>query len=209
MCTSPSGTGTRHLEYNRAIEAHPSSVVAFYNKSLAHAENFQFRERDLARATAEDLDRRAVASHERRTGDYRTVVQMRLEPDVIFAKFYGLEEGSHSQPVFPSWTGALAVGQGKRLAWGAVLLGLLILVLQWVAPRPYTRRCWKCGTSSVVGARLNSAAAVSYLVLPPVLREGRCLGGRAPEIVPEENHRKALVVRFFHRGAVWAIGENR
>ena len=73
--------------------------MAYYNKSLAHAENFQFSEREDARARAEGIDSIAVAAHEQRTGSYRVVADARLDETAILAKFYGLSEGMQEQPV--------------------------------------------------------------------------------------------------------------
>jgi hypothetical protein len=135
------------LEYDRAIAQSSSSTIAFYNKSLAHAENFEFREREAARATAEDLGSRLVASHERRTGDYRSVIDVRLTQGEIYAKYDGLAEGLHEQPVPPSWRDAWLNGRGARFALGALILGAMILLFEKLGDRGNTRHCWKCGSA--------------------------------------------------------------
>jgi hypothetical protein len=135
------------LGYDRAIGQYASSAIAFYNKSLAHAENFEFREREAARVTAEDLSSRLVSSHERRAGEHRAVIDIRLDPDAIYGKYRGLAEGLHDRPVVPSWMDAWWNGRGRRFMIGALILGALILLLEKVGDRGATRHCWKCGSA--------------------------------------------------------------
>jgi hypothetical protein len=135
------------LEYDRAIGQNASSPIAFYNKSLAHAENFEFSEREAARVTADDLNSRLISSHEHRAGEYRSVIDIRHGPDEIFAKFRGLAEGLHLRPVEASWTDAWLSGRGRRFMVGALILGALILLLEKVGDRRATRHCWKCGSA--------------------------------------------------------------
>jgi hypothetical protein len=135
------------LEYDQTIQAHPDLAAALYNKSLAHAENFQFREREAARARAEGLDSSAVADHERRTGDYRAVMDLSFDYETLLAKFYGLEQDRHPDPVYPSWAGAWVKGKGARFTYGALALAVLLLVLERFSGRRNTRHCWKCGSA--------------------------------------------------------------
>ncbi len=132
------------LEYNGAIEDYPDSAFAHYNKSLAHAENFQFRERENARAKAESVDAGSIVSHERRTGERRAVADIKLGADAILAKFYGLEQEQHPSPVSPTWIGALG-GAGFRFVFGALMLGVLAIVLERSLGRDSAQRCLKCG----------------------------------------------------------------
>jgi hypothetical protein len=134
------------IEYDRAIENHSSSAVAFYNKSLAHAESFKFREREDARARAESLDSALVRSHERRVGDHRAVIDLKLGPADIYAKYYGLEEGLHptakSPSSFSGWWGS-----GARFALAVVVLMVLMFLFRSILNRAQTRHCWKCKTA--------------------------------------------------------------
>jgi tetratricopeptide (TPR) repeat protein len=134
------------IEYDRAIENHSNSAVAFYNKSLAHAESFKFREREEARARAESLDSALVRSHERRVGEYRAVIDLKLGPKDIYAKYYGLEEGLHPTAVNPSFIGGF-FGLGSRFALAVVVLVGLIFLFKTILNRANTRHCWKCKTA--------------------------------------------------------------
>ncbi len=131
------------IEYDRVIENHPSSAVAFYNKSLAHAESFKFREREDARARAESLDSALVRSHERRVGDYRAVIDLKLGPNDIYAKYYGLEDGLHPTAVTPSFLSGFW-GSGARFALAVVVFVVLIFLFRSMLNRANTRHCWKC-----------------------------------------------------------------
>jgi tetratricopeptide (TPR) repeat protein len=135
------------LEYDQTIQARPDLAAAWFNKSLAHAENFQFREREEARARAQNLDSRAVAAHEHRTGDYRAVMDLSFDYETLKAKFYGLEQDRHSSPVFPSWIGAWVNGKGARFTYVALALAVLLLILERFGGRHNTRHCWKCGSA--------------------------------------------------------------
>jgi hypothetical protein len=132
------------LEYDLVIQNHPRSAIAFYNKSLAHAENFQFREREEAFARAGSLDDGRVASHERRTGERRAVADVKLGPDEILAKFYGLEQGQHPTPVHPSWIGAFG-GVGLPFLVVPLVFGGVLVVLERSLRRHGAQRCLKCG----------------------------------------------------------------
>jgi tetratricopeptide (TPR) repeat protein len=134
------------IEYDRAIENHSGSAVAFYNKSLAHAESFKFREREDARARAQSLDSALVRSHERRIGDYRAVIDLKLGPKEIYAKYYGLEEGLHPTAVTPSFLSGFW-GGGARFALAVIVLAGLILLFRSILNRSNTRHCWKCKTA--------------------------------------------------------------
>jgi hypothetical protein len=133
------------IEYDRAIDDDPNSAAAYYNKSLAHAENFEFRDREAARGTAEMLDGRFVALHERKTGEFRAAIDARLSARAVRAKFYGLEDGMHGAPVSPSWIDAWLTGLGSPLLYGALIMGALIVVLHYVFNRENTHHCRKCG----------------------------------------------------------------
>jgi len=132
------------IEYDRAIEDDLNSAAAFYNKSLAHAESFEFSDREAARATAEMLDRRVVTLHERKAGEFRAVIDQRLGPEELRARFYGLEEGMHAAPVGPSWGRIWMSGLGTPLLFGALIMGALILLLHYTFDRENTHHCWKC-----------------------------------------------------------------
>jgi len=142
------------IEYRTAIEAHPRSALALYNKSLAHAEKFQFREREEARAKADGLDRGLAGSVAwlevpgvtPGSEASRRVADVKPGPDEILAKFFGLEQGVEDRPV-SIWGAALTRGGGLRLAIGALLFGALLGGLHYGFPsRPQTMRCWKCGS---------------------------------------------------------------
>jgi tetratricopeptide (TPR) repeat protein len=139
------------VQYNQVINEDPQKAMAFYNKSLAHAENFQFAEREEARLRAESLDSAAVAAHERRTGDYRVVADSRLDDMQILEKFYGLADGLQ-ETVAPKQLRASVIGGlrgwGLRFVLAPVLFGVLILVLELCfKDRKQTQRCLKCGSA--------------------------------------------------------------
>lgn len=133
------------LEYDRAIDNDPNSAAAYYNKSLAHAESFEFRDREAARGTAEMLDGRLVGSHARKTGEFRAAIDMRLGTRDVRAKFYGLEEGMRGVPLEPSLVSAWLGGLGSPLFYGALIMAVLILLLHYVFNRENTHHCRKCG----------------------------------------------------------------
>ncbi len=145
------------IEYDQTILANPDSAPVFYNKSLAHAENFQFREREAARVRAESLDGRMVAAYERRTGEARAVIDMRFDYDRLLAKFYGLEQDRHPEPVYPSWIRAWVSGKGARFTYGALALAALLLVLERFSGRRNTRHCWKCGSAFCGRCQIGTA----------------------------------------------------
>jgi tetratricopeptide (TPR) repeat protein len=146
------------VQYNQVLGEDGAKAMAYYNKSLAHAENFQFAEREEARIRAEDLDAAAVAAHEARTGDYRVVFDARLDDMQILSKFYGLSEGvrESGNDVDPSLLGGLGGlgGSGSSGGWGlrfvvaAILFGALILGLETMfKDRKLTQSCKKCGSA--------------------------------------------------------------
>ncbi len=135
------------IEYDQTLQTNPNSAAIFYNKSLAHAENFQFREREASRARAESLDGRMVAAHEHRTGEARAVIDMRLDYEALVAKFYGLEQDRHPEPVSPSWVRAWVGGKGARFTYGALALAALLFVFERFSGRRNTRHCSKCGSA--------------------------------------------------------------
>jgi len=136
------------VQYDDVLAAHPRVPMAYYNKSLAHAENFQFSERESARAQAEGLDASAVSGHERLTGDYRVVADTKLDATDVFAKFAGLAEGIHERPVDPWVSALMSNGWGFRFVLAALGFGLLIALLELLfGERKLTQRCWKCGSA--------------------------------------------------------------
>ena len=135
-------------KYNDALSASSNNAMAFYNKSLAHAENFQFAEREDARARAEGIDSIAVAAHEQRTGSYRVVADARLDEIAILGKFYGLSEGMRERPIEAFLDASFLKGWGMRFVVTPVALGVLILLLElFYRERKLTKRCWKCGSA--------------------------------------------------------------
>lgn len=136
------------VQYNRVLATDPAMALAQYNKSLAHAENFQFDEREDARARAERLDATAVAAHERRTGDYRVVADARLERGDLMRKFFGLTEGFHPEPVASYFDPSVSNGWAVRLAAIPLVLAALIVFLEIAfRERRLTQRCRKCGSA--------------------------------------------------------------
>ncbi|MFQ5789212.1 MAG: tetratricopeptide repeat protein [Acidobacteriota bacterium] len=147
------------LQYERAIRDNPKSVLAYYNKSLAHAGSFQFRQKEAARSRAERLDRAAVAFYDERTrlrsasggrgrGDGPFVIDVKLGPDAILAKFFGLQQDFHTKPVTSFWSAGLLRGRGNVfLAASLLLVGLLVALEIGARRRRFTRRCWKCGSA--------------------------------------------------------------
>ncbi len=134
------------VQYNQVLGRDAAKARAYYNKSLAHAENFQFAEREEARLRAESLDAAAMAAHERLTGAYRVVEDMRLNAMDILSKFYGLSEGIRESPaglgasVFGGW--------GLRFLAAPILFGALIFGLEMAFKnRKLTQRCRKCGSA--------------------------------------------------------------
>lgn len=135
-------------QYNEVIASNPRLAMAYYNKSLAHAENFQFAEREDARARAEALDAAAIRRHERRTGSYRVVVDVRLDESEILAKFYGLSDGMRAEPVESFMEPSLLEGWGLPFVTVPILFGGLIVGLEmFFRERKLTKRCWKCGSA--------------------------------------------------------------
>jgi tetratricopeptide (TPR) repeat protein len=134
------------VQYNQVLGMDATKAEAYYNKSLAHAENFQFAEREEARLRAESLDAAAVDAHEERTGEYRVVKDARIDEVAILAKFFGLTEGirSSSGDSGPSLVG----GWGLRFVIAPILFGIAIAVLEVVfRDRASTQRCRKCGSA--------------------------------------------------------------
>ncbi len=136
------------VQYNRVLDSNSRLAMAYYNKSLAHAENFQFAEREDARARAEAIDSAAIAAYERRTGSYRVVADARLDERAILEKFYGLPEGMRERPAQTFLDSSFVTGWGMRFLVAPVLFGALILVLElFFRERKLTKRCWKCGSA--------------------------------------------------------------
>jgi len=136
------------VQYNEALQSNSQLAMAYYNKSLAHAENFEFSEREDARAQAERIDPLAVASHEDQTGSYRVVADVRLDEKAILSKFYGLSDGIRERPVEAFLDASVLKGYGLRFLAVPLLLAVLILVLEVsFSERRLTQRCWKCGSA--------------------------------------------------------------
>ena len=136
------------VQYNEALQSNSQFAMAYYNKSLAHAENFEFAEREDARAQAERLDALAVASHENLTGSYRVVADVRLDDQSILSKFYGLSDGIRDRPAEAFVDASVLKGWGLRFLAVPFLLAVLIVVLEVVfKERRLTQRCWKCGSA--------------------------------------------------------------
>jgi tetratricopeptide (TPR) repeat protein len=134
------------LQYSNAIADHPDFALTYYNKSLAHGESFRFSEREAARAQAENLDAPAIAAFEQRTRGFRAVADVRLAPDYIFAKFFGLEDGVHPSPPRSVRSTVLSSVRVTGFAVGAILFAVLTLFLEVVfRDRRNTQRCGKCG----------------------------------------------------------------
>ena len=109
------------VQYNEALQSNSQLAMAYYNKSLAHAENFEFSERESARAQAERLDALAVASHENQTGSYRVVADFRLDKNAILSKFYGLSDGMRERPVKAFLDASVSGRLGPALRGGPLL----------------------------------------------------------------------------------------
>ena len=136
------------VQYNQALAANSQFVMAYYNKSLAHAENFQFAEREEARTRADLLDAMAVTAFEQLTGNYRVVADARLDEVDILGKFYGLSEGIHETRVTSFFEPPMLATWGLRFVVGPILFAVLILVLEvFFKQRQHTQRCWKCGSA--------------------------------------------------------------
>jgi len=136
------------VQYNQVLGADDTKAKAYYNKSLAHAENFQFAEREEARLRAESLDSAGVAAHERRTGDYRVVEDARLDEMEILSKFYGLSRGISDAPAGGGLGLSLFGSWGLRFVVAPILFGALIVALELVfSDRKLTQRCRKCGSA--------------------------------------------------------------
>ena len=136
------------VQYNEALQSDSQSAMALYNKSLAHAENFQFAEREDARARADSVDAAAVSAHEKRTGSYRVVADHKLDDQQILAKFYGISDGMREVPVATFVDESLLRGWGFRFIVGSILLGVVAVALELVLrERRLTQRCWKCGSA--------------------------------------------------------------
>jgi tetratricopeptide (TPR) repeat protein len=136
------------VQYNQVLGADATKAMAYYNKSLAHAENFQFAEREEARLRAESLDAASVAAHERRTGDYRVVEDARLDEMDILSKFYGLSQGIRDASAGSGLGISLLGSWGLRYLVAPLLFGALIFALEVLfGERKLTQRCRKCGSA--------------------------------------------------------------
>ena len=136
------------VQYNQVLGRDGAKARAYYNKSLAHAENFQFAEREDARQRAENLDAAGMAAHERRTGDYRVVEDTRLDAKDILSKFYGLPQGVNDSSAAGNIGLSLFGGWGLRFLAAPILFGGLILALEVLfKDRKLTQRCRKCGSA--------------------------------------------------------------
>jgi tetratricopeptide (TPR) repeat protein len=136
------------VQYNQVLGRDATKAKAYYNKSLAHAENFQFAEREEARLRAESLDAAGVAAHERRTGDYRVVEDARLDEMEILSKFYGLPQGISDSSAGGGLGVSLFGSWGLRFVAAPILFGGLLLALELVfRDRKLTQRCRKCGSA--------------------------------------------------------------
>jgi tetratricopeptide (TPR) repeat protein len=136
------------VQYNQVLGKDTTKAKAYYNKSLAHAENFQFAEREEARLRAESLDGAGVVAHERRTGDYRVVEDARLDEMDILSKFYGLSQGIRDASAGPGLGVSLFGSWGLRYLVAPILFGALILALEiGFRERKLTQRCRKCGSA--------------------------------------------------------------
>ena len=134
------------FQYTNALSDHPNSALTFYNKSLAHGESFRFSEREAARNRAENLDASTVAAFEQRTGGLRAVADVRLAPDPILAKFFGLEEGIHRSPPRSVRSTVLSSPRVAAFGIGVALFAVLALLLEVASgDRKNTQRCGKCG----------------------------------------------------------------
>ena len=151
-------------EYNEVVSLSASNAMAYYNKSLAHAENFEFAEREDARSRAEGIDSNAVAAHEQRTGRYRVVADARLDEFAILGKFYGLSEGMRERPIEAFVDASFLKGWGMRFVATAVALGALILLLEFfLRERKLTKRCWKCDSAFCGLCQIGTAGRVCVL----------------------------------------------
>jgi len=191
------------VQYNNVISEDPQKAMAFYNKSLAHAENFQFAEREEARLRAESLDSAAVAAHEKRTGDYRVVFDARLDDMQILEKFYGLREGmrdeSSPKQLRASVLGGLR-GWGLRFVVAPVLFGALILALEIsFKDRKLTQRCRKCGSPFCgrcqIGTGRKGLCTQCYHLF--FMKDGVSAAARNDKLgqVQQANRTRALVFR--------------
>jgi Tfp pilus assembly protein PilF len=136
------------VQYNQVLGRDGAKARAYYNKSLAHAENFQFAEREESRQRAELLDPEAMKTHERRTGAYRVVEDTRLDANDVLSKFYGLPEGINESPARGNLGVSLLGGWGLRFLAAPILFGGLIVVLELLLKdRKLTQRCRKCGSA--------------------------------------------------------------
>jgi tetratricopeptide (TPR) repeat protein len=136
------------VQYNQVLARDGTKARAYYNKSLAHAENFQFAEREEARLRAESLDLAGMTAHERRTGEHRVVEDTRLDAKGILSKFYGLPEGVHESAADGNPGVSLLTGWGLRFLAAPVLFGGLIVALELLLQeRKLTQRCRKCGSA--------------------------------------------------------------
>jgi tetratricopeptide (TPR) repeat protein len=142
------------VQYNQLIGENDRKAMAYYNKSLAHAENFQFAEREQARLRAEDLDPAAIAAYEKLTGDYRLVADARLDAMEILAKFRAMghdapESSDNGDDGSAAVEASVSSGFWSfRFIGAAVIFGALIVALEAVfKDRKLTQRCRKCGSA--------------------------------------------------------------
>ena len=135
------------LQYTNAITDHPNFALAYYNKSLAHGESFEFSQRERARTQADNLDRQAITAFEGRAGEQRAVADVRLGTDYIVAKFFGLPDALHPSPPRSIRDAVLS---SERVLWFALcsvaFAGLILLLELVFRNRRNTQRCGKCGS---------------------------------------------------------------
>ena len=187
------------LQYTNVIEDHPDFVLAYYNKSLAHGESFQFSERERARTQAENLDSQAVAAFEERTGGLRAVADVRLGADYIVAKFFGLPVELHPSPPPSVETAVLSSERGAGFALGALALGSLTLLLALVfRNRVNTLRCGKCGSafcsSCQIGKGRRGLCTQCYHLF--IVKDGVSAGARNQKIAQVNRNDRARSVVF-------------
>lgn len=133
-------------QYERVIQANPGSATAYFNKALAHGENFQFGERETAYREAEAQGAEIITAHEAKTGPLSGPIELRFDWWDLQRRFLGLTEGMYQNP---RPTGEVITsfftGSGLRFILGSVFLFGLVLFLETaIRSRHLTKRCWKC-----------------------------------------------------------------
>lgn len=152
--------GQAKARYDQAAGAGPAAfrATAYYNKSLAQLQEFDFDPARATRAEADGIAPGLPAQYERRWYYVQegsvvpAVVDLGPSDDELWAKFSGITDGAPRANLTGSGASALP---GDALVSGlmsrfAVFVGIsalaAVVIWRWRGDRLFTLRCLKCGT---------------------------------------------------------------